>query len=88
LQTNKHKICLLKKIIQSKKVLVANGDAVTFKPNIDSPEKDCIKGIVAEVLENGYYNVTVGLTSFWGSQVKRKIFSCIAFLVQVTPIVP
>jgi len=29
------------------------GDAVTFKPNIDSPEKDCVKGIVAEVLENG-----------------------------------
>lgn len=44
------------------------GDAVTFKPNIDSPEKDCVKGIVAEVLENGYYNVTVGLTSFWGSR--------------------
>ena len=24
------------------------GDAVTFKPNIDSPEKDCVKGIVAD----------------------------------------
>jgi hypothetical protein len=65
--------CKNKKLSQTKKTKFIMttfniGDAVTFKPNIDSPEKDCIKGIVAEVLENGYYNVTVGLTSFWGSR--------------------